>query len=288
MLLTREEMTFDFKGAKFRLPEDRELLGWIFSQSLFGEATGCYCGAALYGAPDVEAATFLSRQAVEEFSHFRQFLRIFQMLELRPSPPHPIMRFLTSHETLWDHHVTLEMAVGEGLVLAVFYALMDTIDHPEIVKILTAIARQEAGHVAFGETQAMKALQGHPHHARQLLGLNLVSLEAAQRLGGTVIRRYQTSPHPVLDQLPAFIEFVVRTTELRLQRMGLTSVPLASLSMLTKSRLMIEGVLARMVRKVLEPERPRIPQNYLEDPVVNEILNARRLKGTDGLEAAEG
>lgn len=273
MLLTREEMTFNFQGAKFSLPEDGPILGWIFSQSLFGEATGCYCGAALYGAPDVEAATFLSRQAVEEFSHFRQFLKIFAMLGIRPTPPHPIMRFLTSHETLWDHHVTLEMAVGEGLVLTTFYALMDTIEHPEITRILNGIARQEAGHVAFGESQAMKVLNGHPHHKRQLLGLNLISLEAARRLGGFVARRFARPDHPVLRQLPNFIDFAVASTELRLQRMGILEVPLSEIPWPKKLLLMTEGVLARLGRKLVTPEKPRIPHSYLQDPVVDEILS---------------
>jgi len=195
--LTREEMTYDFGGARFDVERDREMLSWIFSQSLFGEATGCYCGAALYGAPDVEAATFLARQAVEEFSHFRQFLRIFQILGTRPAAPHPIMRFLTSHEPLWDHHVTLEMAIGEGLVLNAFYALIDTIDHPDIKKILSTVARQEAGHVEFGERQAMKAIQGRPALRRQLLGLNLLSLEAARRLGGAPSSTDGPAPVPL-------------------------------------------------------------------------------------------
>lgn len=272
MLLTLEEMRFDFGGARFRLPEDRALLGWIFSQSLFGEATGCYCGAALYGAPDIEAATFLSKQAVEEFSHFRQFLRIFQLLEVRPQPPHRLMRFLTNHEPLWDHHVALEMAVGEGLVLTTFYALIDTVDHPEIVRLLTTIARQEAGHVAFGETQTMKAIQGRPRRARQLLGLNILSLEAAERLAGVIISRSGQADHPVVKQLPAFVAHAVRNTELRLQRMGLTERPLSAYTRLEKLGMVLEGLAARQVRQLLEPERPRIPSSYLQDPVLQDMM----------------
>ena len=274
MLLTREEMTYDFGGARFDVERDREMLSWIFSQSLFGEATGCYCGAALYGAPDVEAATFLARQAVEEFSHFRQFLRIFQILGTRPAAPHPIMRFLTSHEPLWDHHVTLEMAIGEGLVLNAFYALIDTIDHPDIKKILSTVARQEAGHVELGERQAMKAIQGRPALRRQLLGLNLLSLEAARRLGGFVSLRF-ASDHPVLRHMPGFIEHTVSNAELRLQRMGLLQSRFADIPISRKLLLVAEGMTARRIRKVLEPERARIPDTYLQDPVVDEMLRAR-------------
>ena len=42
MLVTSEELRFDFKGAKFDLTRsaDERLLSWIFSQFLYGEVTG--------------------------------------------------------------------------------------------------------------------------------------------------------------------------------------------------------------------------------------------------------
>ena len=42
MLLTREEMTFDFQGAKLDPTKDRELLEWMFNQFLYGEVTGIH------------------------------------------------------------------------------------------------------------------------------------------------------------------------------------------------------------------------------------------------------
>src|SRR5438093_771848 len=66
MLLTREEMTFDFGGAKLDPVRDKELLEWMFNQFLYGEVTGIQCGHWLYDAPDLEAARFLARQSLEE------------------------------------------------------------------------------------------------------------------------------------------------------------------------------------------------------------------------------
>ena len=40
MLLTRDEMTFDFGGAKLDPARDRELLEWMLNQFLYGEMTG--------------------------------------------------------------------------------------------------------------------------------------------------------------------------------------------------------------------------------------------------------
>jgi hypothetical protein len=36
MLLSREEQTHDFGGARFDLDRDRDVLSWNFSQFLFG------------------------------------------------------------------------------------------------------------------------------------------------------------------------------------------------------------------------------------------------------------
>src|SRR5688572_13350281 len=135
MLVSREDLRFNFKGAQFNLSneEDRQLLAWIFNQFLYGEATGIQCGHWLYRAPTVNAAIFLAKQAGEELSHFRRILRIFSVLGKKPEKAHWAIRFLTSGMmgNSWGEHVAIEMALGEGLVLGVFYAMIDTIPDPE-------------------------------------------------------------------------------------------------------------------------------------------------------------
>ena len=71
MLLTREEIRFDFGSARFELPRDRESLGWIFSQFLYGEVTGIQVGHWIHHAPDLESAQFLARQCAQELAHVR-------------------------------------------------------------------------------------------------------------------------------------------------------------------------------------------------------------------------
>src|SRR5215813_13300381 len=68
MRVSRDELRFDFGGARFRLPRDRALLGWIVDQFLYGEVTGIQVGHWLYGAPSLEAATFFARQAARASS----------------------------------------------------------------------------------------------------------------------------------------------------------------------------------------------------------------------------
>jgi hypothetical protein len=271
MLLTREEMRFDVGAARFDLEKDKELLSWIMSQALFGEATGCYCGATLYTAPDIDAATFLSKQAVEEFAHYRNFLRIFKVLGTRPQPPHRVIRFLTGHEKLWDHHVALEMAVGEGLVLEAFYALIDTIDQPEIKAILKATAKQEEGHTSFGEQRTLQVLRETPRRRRQLLGRCLLSIEALKWLAPRVERRVPKG-HPVCALLPAFLRHVIRDTELRLTRMGLLTEPLESIGFARRWALIANGLFWAFARGLFARTKPRIPDTYLRDPMTQRML----------------
>ena len=97
MRVSRDELRFDFGEARFRLPRDRELLGWIVDQFLYGEVTGIQVGHWLYAAPSLEAATFFARQASEELAHVRVFLRIHALLGTTPGPAHPVIRFLFLH-----------------------------------------------------------------------------------------------------------------------------------------------------------------------------------------------
>src|SRR5881398_971244 len=153
MLLTREEMTFDFGGAKLEPGRDRDLLEWMFNQFLYGEVTGIQCGHWLYDAPDLEAARFFARQAVEEFQHVDNFLRILDLLGEPPASAHRLVRFLSTGMMpgSFEEHVCLEMALGEGFVLMALYAVIDTIDHAGIREILERAVRQEERHVDFGE-----------------------------------------------------------------------------------------------------------------------------------------
>src|SRR5213596_1753597 len=183
MLLTREEMTFDFGGARLRPERDKRLLGWMMNQFLYGEVTGIQCGHWLYDAPDLDAARFFSRQAVEEFQHVDNFLKILEMLGEPPAPAHRMVRFLTSGmmPSSFEEHVCLEMALGEGFVLMALYGVIDTLDHEEIRAVLQRAVKQEERHVEFGERRTAQALRDRPALRRRLLGLSLVSIWAVRR-----------------------------------------------------------------------------------------------------------
>lgn len=280
MLLSREEMTFDFGGDKLDPVRDRDLLEWMFNQFLYGEVTGIQCGHWLYDAPDLEAARFLARQSLEEMQHVDNFLRIMTMLGCRPRPAHPAVRFLATGMmgSSWAEHVALEMAQGEGFVLECFYAVIDTLDHEPSVAILRRAVKQEERHVEFGEQQTAKVIEGRPWLRRRLLGLSLVSMWGVRRLAGYMKTRLPEG-HPVLRHLPAFLEHVNRNAELRLRRIGVLDRPLAELSGARRALLVAEayagkaagglGSLVALPLRVLPWfRRRRVTDTYLRDPHV--------------------
>lgn len=277
MLLSREEMSFDFQGARFDPSRDRELLGWIFSQFLYGEVTGIQCGHWLYEAPDLDAARFLARQSLEEMQHVDNFLRILAMLECEPQKAHGIVRFLSTGMmgSDWPEHVALEMAQGEGFVLMVMYALIDTVDHAGIVSILERAVRQEERHVEFGERRTMEILRERPETREHLLGLALVSLLAVEQLA-RYLRRRSTPEHPVMRHLAEFLRATQRAAELRLTRMGLLDRPLREISWPQRARLIATAYARQAVNRLRPRGRRRLTDTYLDDAALRETYRQAR------------
>lgn len=271
MLLSRQEMTFDFGGARLEAVRDKALLGWMMNQFLYGEVTGIQCGHWLYEAPDLAAARFFARQAVEEFQHVDNFVRILELLDEPVAPAHPMVRFLTSGmmPSSFEEHVCLEMAMGEGFVLMALYAVIDTIDRDEIREILLRAVRQEERHVDFGEQRTMLAVRRRPALRQRLLGLSLVSTWGVRKLGAFMKKRLDSN-HPVLRQLPAFLERTVACAEQRLLRMGVLERPFAELSIASKGAAIAAAYGASLLSLPLRPFRrqKRLTETYLRDPQI--------------------
>ncbi len=267
MLVPREALRFDFHGARFRLPRDAALLAWVWDQFLYGEVTGIQCGHWLYAAPTLEAATFFARQASEELTHVRIFLRLHALGGTPPGPAHPVVRWLSTGSMGRDfaEHVSTEMAVGEGMVLSVFQALIDTVDEPAIVRLLEGAARQEERHVSFGEQQTLALVRRDPALADVLLGMNLLSLLALPRLARHIQRKLGTK-HEVLSQLEPFLAHVVALTELRLQRMGLLKGSLSGMGRLRWAWLVLRAQLHRLGARFKRTQR--LTDTYLHDPAL--------------------
>ncbi len=287
MLLTRDEMTFDFKGAKLDPVKDREMLEWMLNQFLYGEMTGIQVGHWLYEAPDYEAAKFLAKQSIEEMQHVDNFLRIMSMLDCEPKPAHPVVRFLATGMmgSSWAEHVALEMAAGEGFVLMAFYVIIDTLDHQRSVDILKRAVKQEERHVEFGETQTMKAIAGKNWLRRRLVGLSLVSMWGVKRLARFMQKRLPQD-HPVLQHTAEFLALTNRCAETRMMRIGLIERPLSEMSWLRKAGYVAEAYAGKALGSLLSlvtlplrllpfwPKKKRLTDSYLQDPHIRDFPRA--------------
>lgn len=270
MLIPRDELRFDFQGATFdtRNPQDRKFLGWVFDQFLYGEVTGIQCGHWLYRAPHLQAATFLAKQASEELSHVKRILRIQTLLGEKPGRAHGAIRFLSTGMMggTWGEHVALEMALGEGLVLTVFYALADTIPDPEIKKLIESAIGDEERHVTFGEKETIDWLQKHPRDRETLLAQAMFQIVALKRIKNFVLKNLSPG-HPVLGRFGAFYDHTLAKFEKRVELLGLYPGKLSELGVWTKLRLIalmpIRSWISRLTRK-----NRLLTDTYLNDPWV--------------------
>jgi hypothetical protein len=281
MLLTREEMTFDFKGARLDPARDRDLLQWVFNQFLYGEVTGIQVGQWLYDAPDLESARFMAKQAIEELQHIGNFLRIMQMMGLTPGEPHRVVRFLATGMMAdsWAEHVAMEMALGEGFVLMAFYAVIDTLAHPETVEILSRAVRQEEGHVDFGEQETMRLIARDPALRRRLLGLSLVWMWGVRQIAHFMQSRLPA--HETLQHMPDFLALTLKCSEQRLLRMGVLERPLVEMSATHKAALVADAYARKTGDSALKllrvPDlrgKKRLTETYLQDPAVRAVMQA--------------
>lgn len=274
MSISRQDLSYDFQGARFDLENerDRRFLSWVFSQFLYGEVTGIQCGHWLYRAPHLNAASFIAKQAGEELSHVRKILRILTLLGGSPEPAHPAIRFLSTGMMggSWGEHVVIEMALGEGLVLSAFYALADTIDQPEIKKILESAITEEERHVVFGERETRAWLSAHPRDRKRFLALALVQVWALRKIKKFMLRRMrklELLDHPVMGQFSEFYDQVVRGFALRMKRLGLCPEGIENLGLLERSALMVLLPIRQLLAK-FKRKPPLLTSTYLDDPVV--------------------
>lgn len=253
-------MAYDFQGATLDMndPKDRELLRFILSQALYGEATGVYCGKSLYAAVSLEAARFYLRQARQELNHLELFAEIFRKLELTPEPAHWVVRLLSAHNNYYPLKVMMEHALGEGMVLDIFrdvllQVLPDSDPRmPDIKKKLAVVCKEEEEHIAWGEKETVRLLAAHPWLRTPFYGLLELQLLVAPLIVRAVQQR---ADHPVLRHLPGFIQHVREKLWRQGQQLGFVpatrpGLPYRLWAMLMGALLFIRSQFARSTSKL--------------------------------------
>lgn len=220
--------SYDFGDARFDLndPADREILRFILSQALYGEATGVYCGKSLYSAGSLEAAKFYLRQAKQELAHLQLFADIFRALDMEPLPAHWVIKLLSSHNNYYPLKVLMEHAIGEGMVLDIFKdILLQTLPDedprvPLIKKKLRVVCREEEEHVAWGEKETRRLLEEKPWLQTPYYGLVELQMAVLPMLVKAFEKR--AGNHPVLAHLPGFLAHVRTRVYRQSKELGIT------------------------------------------------------------------
>jgi hypothetical protein len=267
MLIERNELQYEFGAARFdpRQDQDRNFLGWVFDQFLYGEVTGIQCGHWLYRAPTLAAASFLARQAAEELSHVKRIRKIQELLGVKPADAHPAVKFLSTGMMggSWGEHVCLEMALGEGLVLTIFYALATTIGDGDIRKIVESACLDEERHVAFGESETLAWISRFPSDRKILLGQALLQWLAMRKLRNFALKKLPPG-HPVLEKFPAFYDHTLEKFDLRVRKLGLSDRPLREIPWTTRISLIAFLPVRTLWMRFRRPKK-LLTKTYLDD-----------------------
>jgi hypothetical protein len=259
---------YDFRGATFDLASerDREIVRFVLSQALFGEATGVYCGRSLYAARSLEAADFYVRQARQELAHLRLFADIFRALDMKPLPAHWVIRLLSAHNDYYPLKVFLEHAVGEGMVLDVFKdLLLSTLPDsdprvPAIKKKLRVVCSDEAEHVAWGEKETIRILGEQPWLETPFYGLFELQMATLPLLVRAL--RKQAEGHPVLQHLDGFVEHVRAHAYAQGRRLGY--VPAEPVGSARRASAMALGLML-YTRSRFARSRSKLEHTYLTE-----------------------
>ncbi|WP_394826839.1 ferritin-like domain-containing protein [Pendulispora albinea] len=259
---------YDFGQDRFDLAndEDREIVRFVLSQALYGEATGVFCGKSLYAAGTLEAAKFYVRQAKQELAHLQLFADIFRLLGLQPTPAHWVIRLLAAHNNYYPLKVFMEHAIGEGMVLDIFKdLLLQTLPDedsriPLIKKKLRVVCKEEIEHVSWGEKETRRLLGERPWLKTPYYGL----FELQMAVLPLVVRAFEkrAANHRVLRHLGRFLDYV--RDRVRRQGQELGFVPHVRPGFLYRIWAMLFGI-ALFLRSQFARSRSTLDKTYLDE-----------------------
>src|SRR5690606_3549098 len=162
----------------------------------------------------------------------------------------------------------LEMALGEGLVLTIFYALASTVDHAEIRSIIESAIVDEEKHVVFGERETAAWLRNFPADRKALLAQALLQWMAMRKLRNYALKKLPKK-NPVLAKFPVFYDHTLAKFESRVLKLGLSDRPLREISPLERAALLISLPFRTFWMRRTRPKR-LLTSVYLADPWVRD------------------
>ena len=133
--------------------------------------------------------------------------------------------------------------------------------------------QRECGH-AGSPAGFVEALRRDPrHYARDA--------EELLARASWIAKRVDMS-HPVMQQLPQYLDKIIQTTELRLMRMGMIDKPLAQMSRFAKFGAITRSLSWKFGRKFAFwkwfSRKPRLTDSYMSDPYLAEVMKLAEIK----------
>jgi len=131
-----------------------EYMAWTLSQFLHGEQGALMATCQIVDAvPNIDAKLYGSTQVVDEARHVEVYDRyLHESLEI-VYPVNSELKTLLDQiltDSRWDMKYLGMQILVEGLALAAFQMIRDTVEEPLIREITRMVMKDEARHVAFG------------------------------------------------------------------------------------------------------------------------------------------
>ena len=131
-----------------------ESFKWTLSQFMHGEQGALLCTAKIVETvPWIDAKYYAATQVVDEARHVEVFSRYTTEKLGGHYPINPHLRLLLDdiiNDSRWDMTYLGMQIMVEGLALAAFGFMHDTVSDPLLKKMLRYVMSDEARHVAFG------------------------------------------------------------------------------------------------------------------------------------------
>lgn len=131
-----------------------ESFKWTLSQFMHGEQGALLCTAKIVETvPWIDAKYYAATQVVDEARHVEVFSRYVSEKLGGHYPINPHLRLLLDeiiNDSRWDMTYLGMQIMVEGLALAAFGFMHDTVNDPLLKKLLRYVMSDEARHVAFG------------------------------------------------------------------------------------------------------------------------------------------
>jgi len=131
----------------------RHFQSWQISQFMQGEQAALICAAKIVQqVPDLDAKFYASTQVMDEARHVEAYKKLLEKMGVAYPMTKPLQTLVDQalRDSRWDMTYLAMQVVIEGLALAAFGVMRDTVKNPLAQQVNAYVMEDESRHVAFG------------------------------------------------------------------------------------------------------------------------------------------